>query len=98
MFQTPEKLRDFCQLPSLPEVTQTTETALGRLREEQEQEQGQDKEIFDIANVSLRQYLDLKRCTEGDTLVVWFQGKPRYAWLARSRKTEKPSDDVPEPN
>lgn len=86
MFETPEDLRDFCQLPSVPPLIQTTETTLFPFPEEKEQEP--DKETLDIADVGLGKYLDLLDATEGDTVVVWFRGERRYAWLAKSRKTE----------
>ncbi|KAK4152491.1 hypothetical protein C8A00DRAFT_34850 [Chaetomidium leptoderma] len=88
MIQTPEQLRNLCQLASVPPLTQTTETTLFPFPDEDDKDQ--DKKTLNIADVSLRQYLDLQKCTEGDTVVVWFGGQRRYAWLAcsESLKTE----------
>lgn len=86
MVQTPEDLRDLCQLPSVPSLISTTETTLFPFPDEKEQDP--DKETLYISDVSLRQFLDLQKFTEGDMVVVWFRGQRRYAWLARSTKTE----------
>ncbi|KAL2138086.1 hypothetical protein VTI28DRAFT_7491 [Corynascus sepedonium] len=144
MFQTPEELRDFCQLPSVPQIIQTTEAGLDSLSDEEEdqnldqdqehdqdqdrnqgqdqnqdqgrdQQQGQEqvqdreqdndkdkdkdkdqvKETLDVADVSLRQWLDLQDVTEGDIVAVWFHGKRRYAWLAQSPRTPSPKEPSP---
>jgi hypothetical protein len=86
MLRTPEDLRDLLKLPSVPPLTQTTETTLFPLPDEKEQ--GQNKETLDVADVNLKQYFHLQDSTEGDTVVVWFRGERRFAWLPRSRKTE----------
>jgi hypothetical protein len=90
MIQTPEQLQDLCQLPTVPSLTLTTETTLSLFpgKEEQEQEAHEGKETLYIADVSLRLWLDLQKCTEGDMVLVLFRGEKRYAWLAKARKTE----------
>jgi hypothetical protein len=73
MLRTPEDLQDLCRLTHVPTLAQTTETTLFPFPDDNEQDQ--DKETMDIADISLRQYLDLQDCTEGDTVVVWFGKK-----------------------
>ncbi|KAK4099071.1 hypothetical protein N658DRAFT_204682 [Parathielavia hyrcaniae] len=85
MIRRPEELRDRCNLPSVPPLSETTETALFPYPEDHESNQGK-KETLYIADVSLTQWLDLADRTEGEMVVVWFHGQRRYAWLARSQK------------
>ncbi|KAK4040577.1 hypothetical protein C8A01DRAFT_35442 [Parachaetomium inaequale] len=93
MFRTPEDLRHLCQLPSVPMLTQTTETTLSPF--DGDKEQDQDKETLHIADVSLGQYLDLQDCTEGNLVVVWFQGNRRFARMARSLKRRDAGGEMP---
>jgi hypothetical protein len=86
MIKTPEDLRDLCYLLSVPSLTETTETTI--TRSPQEIDSDEEKETLYIADVSMRQFLDLQKCTEGDLVVVWFHGQKRAAWLARSTKAE----------
>jgi len=89
IIQTPEDLRDLLQLSSVPPLIQTTETTLFPFPDEKENDP--EKETLGICDVGLRQWLDIQKVTEGDMVVVWFHGVRRYAWLARSKKTEVPS-------
>lgn len=78
MFRTPEDLRDFCQFtPSVPPLTQTTETTLLPFPGDQEHQKG--KKTLNITHVDREQCFDLEDCTEGVSLIVWFQGKKRWA-------------------
>lgn len=87
MLRTPEDLCDLLKLPSVPPLTQTTETEpLPSFSKEKEH--SQEEETLDITDISLGKYFDLQDLTEEDTVVVWFRGQKRDAWLARSRKTE----------
>ncbi|KAL2138088.1 hypothetical protein VTI28DRAFT_7493 [Corynascus sepedonium] len=94
IFRTAEDLRDLCQLPSIPQVIQTTETMPTFLPEEEAQDKN-EKETLDVADIGLGEYLDLQDVTAGETIVVWFHGQKRLAWLARAPRTPSPKDPSP---
>ncbi|KAL2197276.1 hypothetical protein P885DRAFT_77754 [Corynascus similis CBS 632.67] len=95
IFRTPEDLRDLCQLSSVPQVIQTIETVLTFLPEEEPEDKSQEKETLDVADISQGEYLDLKNVTEGETIVVWFHGQKRFAWLARAQRAPSPQEPSP---
>ena len=85
MMKTPGDLCDFLNLPSVPPITETTKvysTTVG------EREGEQDKATFQITDIDSYEWLDLKRRTEGKTVLLWFQGGKRSAWFAQSPKIE----------
>ena len=88
LVRTPDDLRKFCHLQSVPPVAQTTKTTLLPLTDEKG---GEEKApmSFRVSEVDRRRFLDLQKRTEGDLICVWFHGERRYAWLARSWKKEK---------
>jgi len=96
LFRKPEDLRDFSHLPSVPPVTQTTETTLvpvaskkGKTAQDKHQMESEEQETtFQISDVNIEQIWDLMQRTEGDRICVWFRGERRMAWLARSVKKE----------
>lgn len=92
MIRTPEELRDLCQLPSAPPLIKTTETTLFPFPEDKESDES--KEPVYVADVSLRQWLDIQKVTDGNTVIVWFRGERRSAWLARSAKVEESTGSV----
>ncbi|KAL2138089.1 hypothetical protein VTI28DRAFT_7494 [Corynascus sepedonium] len=94
IFRTAEDLRDLCQLSSIPQVIQTIETMLTFLPEEEPEDKSQE-ETLDVADIGLGEYLDLKEVTAGETVVVWFHGEKRFAWLARARRTPSPKEPSP---
>jgi hypothetical protein len=56
VIRTPEQLQDLCQLPTVPSLTETTETSLSLFPEEKEGEESHDgKKTLYIVDVSLRQ-------------------------------------------
>lgn len=84
--RTPDDLRDLCQLPSVPPLSQTTKASLLPLRNEKDRDQ--PAQTFQISDVNIEQFNDLRKRTEGNMVCVWFNGERRYAWLARSVKGE----------
>ncbi|KAL2256890.1 hypothetical protein VTK26DRAFT_966 [Humicola hyalothermophila] len=89
MLEKPEDLHDFCGLPSVPQLAETTRTGLvaGLDRED-------DKlHVFQIADVNWGQWYDLRRRTEGEVVIVWFQGRRRWCWLPRKLKKREEDGD-----
>ena len=82
--QTAEDVRDLCNLPSVPAVSSTTKAALNPAADQESDK----RHVYQIADVSNAQWLDLMERTRGDMKVVWFEGKSRLAWLGRSFKKE----------
>jgi hypothetical protein len=76
--KTADDLRDFCQLPSLPAVAETTTCSMMPLRNEKQRE----VQTVHIANDNWRQRHDLQERTEGKLTCLWFGGERRLAWLA----------------
>ena len=92
IIQTPEDLRDLLQLPSVPPlIIPHSNNRDNSLPVSDEKENDPQKETLEICDVGQRQWLDIQKVTEGDMVVVWFHGVRRYAWLARSKKTEDQS-------
>ena len=88
LVRTPDDLRKFCHLQSVPPVAQTTKTALLPLADEKSGEE-KDPKSFRVSEVDRRRFLDLQKRTEGDLICVWFHRERRYAWLTRSLKKEE---------
>ena len=82
--QTPEDLRDLLRLESVPSLIQTTQTALYPFPDEKPDDP--DKKPVYVCDISMDDWLDIQKVTEGGMPIVWFQGKRRSAWLARSKK------------
>jgi len=84
-FPSPEALKEFFHLLSVPQVAPTTKTTLRPLKDTIDEEISADLQVTDV---SMSQYRELKRRTEGNLVVIWFCGERRYAWFARSLKNE----------
>jgi hypothetical protein len=78
IFSSPKVLQDFLHLPFTPQVIKTGSTA--------------SKWYFtdvQISDVSFYDYCKLRRMTEGESIVVWFEERWMSGWFARSLKIEK---------
>ncbi len=82
--QTPEDLRDLLRLESVPSLIQTTQTTLFPFPDEKPDDPAK-KPVY-VCDVSMDDWLDIQKVTDGGMPIVWFQGKKRSAWLARSKK------------
>lgn len=81
-FTTPEKLQEVADLPSVPEVKRTTMTSL--LEDEAKE---LEKEEVQYCDVNWEQLVRVYDYSEGEDVIVWFQEKKRFAWLAQSVNT-----------
>lgn len=102
-FTSAQKLKEVAGLSSVPEVHWTTRSSIWDPEEEEaEEEEGgkgaEDKkprERVQYCDVNWNQLLRVKEYSDGENLLVWFQGKKRFAWLALSTKQKGvPGDDV----
>ncbi len=82
--KTPEDLRDLLRLESIPSLIQTTQKTLYPFPDKKPDDP--DKKPVCVCDVSMDDWLDIQKMTEGGMPIVWFQGKRRSAWLARSKK------------
>lgn len=97
VIRTAEQLRDVCQISCAPEIIETTTSGILALpKDEPEPELDPDVRPVRICDVSLRQWLDLKKNTEGKKVVVWFQGQRTYAWLVQSLEKGPAVEDMVE--
>jgi hypothetical protein len=83
-FTTPQKLQEVAGLSSLPEVQWTTKTSF--FDSEEEGSKGPDSEKpekVQYCDVNWEQLVRVKEYSDGEDVLVWFQGKKRAAWLAR---------------
>lgn len=81
----------------VPEIIETTTSGiLGLPNGEPEPENDPDVRPVRICDLSLRQWLDLKKNTEGKKVVVWFQGQRTYAWLVQSLEKGPAVEDMVE--
>ncbi|KAK3898078.1 hypothetical protein C8A05DRAFT_38349, partial [Staphylotrichum tortipilum] len=88
MFQTPEELRNFRQLSQVPAVTKTIRSTLLDFPNGKAPEPIHDDDVVQVMDVSQREFIELKKRTQGTTILVWFGGKSRYAWVPRSANPE----------
>lgn len=73
-FTTPEKLQKVADLSSVPEVKQTILTSI---LEEKSKEL--EKKEVQYCDVNWKQLVRVYDYSEGEDVVVWFQGKKRFA-------------------
>ncbi|KAK2757258.1 hypothetical protein FQN54_004772 [Arachnomyces sp. PD_36] len=81
-FPTPDKVKEVVDLPSTPEVKRTTRTTLSEVSDATELE----KQEVEYCDVNWKQLVRVRDYSEGNNVIVWFQGKRRFAWLAHSVK------------
>lgn len=82
-FTTPEKIQEVAGLSSVPEVKRTTLTSV--LEEEAKE---LDKEEVLYCDVNWKQLKRVRAYSEGKDVIVWFEEKQRFAWLAHSMSPE----------
>jgi hypothetical protein len=87
--KTAGELRDICQLPSSPDVVETTTCSIMPLRNEKQRE----VHTVHIADVEWPQWYHLQQRTEGKMTCVWFRGKRSLAWLAWGPKADEANPD-----
>ncbi len=92
IFRTPEDVQYFFHLPSLPQIIETTETTSNVYGGNKNGEEDTGTR-FQICDVSGSQVIDLSESAEGDWLFVWFCGRKRAAFLARSLKDKTEDAD-----
>ena len=78
-FMTLEKLQEVDDLSLIPKVKRTTLTSI--LEEEAKE---LEKEEVQYCDVNWEQLVRVYDYSEGEDVIVWFQGKQRFAWLAHS--------------
>lgn len=76
---TLEKLQEVADLLSLPEVKRTTLTSLL-------EDMAKEKELIEVqyCDVDWEQLMRVRGYSEGENVIVWFQGKQIFAWEAHS--------------
>lgn len=85
MIRTPEELRDFCKLPEVPPVSQTTKTTLLPLHDAPPE---LNPRVFQISDVNFAQLVELQKRMDGEMICLWFCEERRYAWLPRAPKAQ----------
>ena len=91
---TPQKLQEVAGLSSLPEVQWTTRTSLlDSGEEESRSSDGEKPEKVQYCDVNWKQLVQVKEYSDGEDVLVWFQGKKRAAWLARLVKQKSGKSD-----
>ncbi|KAK4457381.1 hypothetical protein QBC42DRAFT_279275 [Cladorrhinum samala] len=89
MFGTAKELTKFLNITPVDSLTET-KAAVVDLGTWDYTTQANNKEPADaekpylISDVSLGQLHDLEDCTEGESIIIWFRGERRSAWLPRS--------------
>ncbi len=84
MFQTPEDLSNFRQLPQVPAVIKTVRSTLL----DKAPEPLHEDNMVQVMDVSQREFIELTKRTQGKAILVWFGGKSRYAWVPWSANPE----------
>ncbi|KAK2799173.1 hypothetical protein FQN50_008562 [Emmonsiellopsis sp. PD_5] len=87
-FTTPEKIQEAGSLESAPGVIWSTESQWGPIELEPTEEDSQKngKARVQYCDVGFKEWKRIKEKTEGEDVVIWFNGKRRFAWLAHSMK------------
>lgn len=88
MFGTPEELRDFSQLSHVPVVKKTIRSTFRGFPNGKAPEPVDEHDVIQVMDISQREVVELKKRTQGTMILVWFGGKPRYAWVPRSANPE----------
>ncbi|KAF7513389.1 hypothetical protein GJ744_009810 [Endocarpon pusillum] len=89
-FTTPQILQEAAGLSSLPEVQWMTRTSFSASEEGSRDPDGEEPEKVQYCDVNLKQRLQVQEYSDGEeNALIWFQGKKRAAWLARSVKAEE---------
>jgi hypothetical protein len=86
---SPEKLQDVAGLSSLPDVRWTTRTSVFDSEEEggsRGPDDGERPEKMQYCDVAREQLVRIKERSDGEKVLVWFDGQKRCAWLAHSVK------------
>jgi hypothetical protein len=94
LFMTPQKLQEIVDLPSLPDVRRTTKTSLsGPKTEEEANIKNPNPEKVQYCHVKWDQFRRVQEYSDGEIVIVWIQGKKRYAWQAHSVKQKNGSTE-----
>jgi len=82
---TPEKLRELADLPSVPEISNTTKTSPFS----DGVDEGTEPEKVQICDVNWSQLVKIEERTEWDEICVWFQNTKRMALVVLSLKVKE---------
>lgn len=85
---TPQKLQEIAGLSSLPDVQWTTRASILDPDEKVEIRDSDAKkpEKVQYCDVIRDQLQRVREYSDGENVIVWFQGKKRHAWLAHSMR------------
>lgn len=87
LLRTPQELQRLAGLPSLPHVLCTTKASSSdKVEGASRDHDGTEPEMMQYCDVNWEQLLRVQERTKGENVIVWFQGKKRFAWLARLEK------------
>lgn len=81
LFPTAEKLQQFANIPMLPDMGTTKIVSISRTNGDGPPVDGKEVQICDV---DCNQKFKIDGATKGEILYVWFMGKTRATWLARS--------------
>lgn len=87
VLRTARHLQELAGLPSLPCVLSTTIAPLSdKVDRAGRGNNGKEPERVQYCEVNWEQLAQIYERTNGEDVIVWFQGEKRFAWLARSVK------------
>ncbi|KAK2823000.1 hypothetical protein FQN49_007571, partial [Arthroderma sp. PD_2] len=89
-FTSPVKVQEIVNLPSPPEVKSGSEATLECIREEPSEPREEDKVQY--CEVEDTHFHMIKDRSHGESILIWFHGELRGAWLAYALKTEDKSE------
>ncbi len=97
LFRTPRQLQEMAGLSSLPPVLWSTKASLSdKVEAAGRGDNGKEAEKVRYCEVNWEQLAQVQKRTHGENVIIWFQGKKRFAWLAmssRPRSERSSSDD-----
>lgn len=74
-------------LSSLPRLRSTTKASLSdKVGRASRGDNGEEPEEVQYCDVNCEELLRVHEYTEGENVIVWFQGKKGFAWMAKSVK------------
>jgi hypothetical protein len=83
MAKTPESLKELLGLPSVSPVIRTSKVIFEELEDNTSEGPATD---VDICPVTMSQFVQFKKRTEGESISILFDGKRRSAWCPKSLK------------
>lgn len=92
-FPTPQKLQEVAGLQSLPDVQLMTMASWDDSAGSRGTDSKKPEEVR-YCEVNLDQLSRVKEYSDGKDVLVWFQGKRRFAWLAHSVKQKSGNQDA----